>query len=205
MTCLKGSPRALANLMAPDIMTAFAVARVAANAMAAGSPARVCGIDDDGGDGESRKRSRDPRYGRLPAQGRPLRAIVPAVKLTVAYKGGEQTIVVDPKGADRHLREGRPRRPQARGGDHRPRGPGGRRVDRRPAHSHPALRATFSREREKVNPSLAPHRGRALRPPRPAPVRDGRGGADRHGRAGAVGGGRGFRRLDPHFEQGDRA
>ena len=56
-------------------------------------------------------------------------------KLTVTYKGGEQTIVVDPKAPDRRLRQGRPRRPQARGGDHRARGPAERRLDRRPAHS----------------------------------------------------------------------
>lgn len=42
--------------MAADIMTALSVAVVAAEAVAAFSPARVCGINDKSGDGESRER-----------------------------------------------------------------------------------------------------------------------------------------------------
>ncbi len=51
-------------------------------------------------------------------------------KLTVSYKGGQQTIVVGPNDPDRRLRARRPERPQARRGDDRARRQAGRRLGR---------------------------------------------------------------------------
>ncbi len=52
-------------------------------------------------------------------------------KLTVTYKGGEQTIVVDPKTPIVAFRAWRADGSQARRGDHRPRAQAGGRIDRR--------------------------------------------------------------------------
>ena len=52
-------------------------------------------------------------------------------RLSVTYKGGEQTIVVGPQDSDRRPCARRARRPQARRGDHRARAKAGGRLHRR--------------------------------------------------------------------------